>query len=134
VGLSEVILLDTHVILWLSKFPERLTQAATEAIVEARTSSGIGIAAVSLVEIAQLATRKRVELDRPLDTYLHEIGSRFVVKHITVPVAIASTQFADPYPRDPIDRLIGATALVEGISLVTADERIRASGQVRTIW
>ena len=38
------------------------------------------------------------------------------------------------YPKDPADRIIGATALVEGISLVTADEDIRKSKALRTIW
>jgi PIN domain nuclease of toxin-antitoxin system len=38
------------------------------------------------------------------------------------------------YPKDPADRIIGATALVEGLSLVTADRAIRNSRAVPTIW
>lgn len=57
-----------------------------------------------------------------------------VVKEITPEIAALSTQFPDDYPRDPADRLIGATARAEGLSLVTRDEEIRASPLVRTIW
>jgi PIN domain nuclease of toxin-antitoxin system len=38
------------------------------------------------------------------------------------------------YPKDPADRVIGATALVEGMRLVTADREIRRAKVVRTIW
>jgi hypothetical protein len=38
------------------------------------------------------------------------------------------------YPKDPADRIIGATALVEGLFLLTADRGIRRSKAVRTIW
>lgn len=38
------------------------------------------------------------------------------------------------YPNDPVDRIIGATALVEDIPLVTADREIRKSRVVPTIW
>ena len=36
--------------------------------------------------------------------------------------------------KDPADCLIGATALVEGLSLVTADKEILKSRAVPTIW
>jgi PIN domain nuclease of toxin-antitoxin system len=38
------------------------------------------------------------------------------------------------YPKDPADRIIAATALVEGLSLITADREIRRSKVVHTIW
>jgi PIN domain nuclease of toxin-antitoxin system len=38
------------------------------------------------------------------------------------------------YPRDPQDRLIGETALLEGLALITADEHIRGCDVVPTIW
>ena len=53
---------------------------------------------------------------------------------ITPEIAALATQFPDDYPRDPADRLIGATARAEGMTLVTRDERIRRSSLVRTVW
>jgi PIN domain nuclease of toxin-antitoxin system len=37
-------------------------------------------------------------------------------------------------PRDPADRIIGATAIVEGMLLVTADKQIRQAKVAETIW
>jgi PIN domain nuclease of toxin-antitoxin system len=53
---------------------------------------------------------------------------------ITAEVAAIAIQFSDDYPKDPADRLIGATALSEGIVLVTRDERIRNYDRLKTIW
>ncbi len=33
-----------------------------------------------------------------------------------------------------MDRIIAATAMAEGIPLITADQRIRRSGTAKTIW
>ena len=49
-------------------------------------------------------------------------------------IAALATQFPEDFPRDPADRLIAATARAEGLTLVTRDERIRASALVRTVW
>ena len=49
-------------------------------------------------------------------------------------VAALAAQFPDDYPRDPADRLIGATARAEGLPLVTRDEQIRRSNLLETIW
>jgi PIN domain nuclease of toxin-antitoxin system len=45
-----------------------------------------------------------------------------------------ATQLPADYSRDPCDRLTGATALAEGISLTTKDAKIRRSKQVKIIW
>jgi len=56
------------------------------------------------------------------------------VRPLTPEIAALATQFPDDYPRDPADRLIGATARAEGLTLVTRDERIRRSPLIRTVW
>ncbi len=43
-------------------------------------------------------------------------------------------ELPESYPKDPVDRVIGATALIEDISLITADREIRKAGAVPTIW
>lgn len=35
---------------------------------------------------------------------------------------------------DPADRLIGATALLQGAPLITADARLRALSDLETLW
>jgi PIN domain nuclease of toxin-antitoxin system len=133
-GLPQVILLDTHVVIWLADESNRISSAATKAIQDARADAGLMISSVTLFEIAYLTQRGRISIDSSIEVFLEAIEQRLVIKPITVPVAIAATRFSDPYPRDPMDRLIGATAFIEGIPLVTADERIRRAGQLQTIW
>jgi PIN domain nuclease of toxin-antitoxin system len=49
---------------------------------------------------------------------------------ITQEIAVRSVQFQKPYPNDPQDRIIGATALVEGIRLLTHDKLVVKSDLV----
>jgi PIN domain nuclease of toxin-antitoxin system len=53
---------------------------------------------------------------------------------ITPEIVARAVSLPESYPRDPQDRLIGATALVEGIQLVSHDRLIRKSGIVPVIW
>jgi PIN domain nuclease of toxin-antitoxin system len=53
---------------------------------------------------------------------------------ITAAIAAATTRLPASYPRDPADRIIGATALVHGATLITADQRIRKFKSIRTLW
>ena len=57
-----------------------------------------------------------------------------MVLPITGNVALQAFELPADYPNDPVDRIIGATALVEDIPLITADREIRKSGAVPTIW
>ena len=65
---------------------------------------------------------------------LRENKDRFVILPITANIALQAFELPPGYPKDPADRIIGATALVEDIPLVTADREIRRSKAVPTIW
>jgi PIN domain nuclease of toxin-antitoxin system len=56
------------------------------------------------------------------------------VSALTAEVCHRASELPLTVPTDPCDRLIVATALTLGCPLVTADERIRASRSVETIW
>ncbi|MBV8708037.1 MAG: type II toxin-antitoxin system VapC family toxin [Acidobacteriaceae bacterium] len=130
-----MILLDTHIVIWLLADPSRLSQVAVHAIQIARTSgNGLAISSLTLFEIAQLISRSRIQVDVPLELFIQDVEARFVVKPVTSRTVILSAQLSATYPRDPIDRLIGATALAEGMPLVTADQKIRNAPDVQTIW
>ncbi len=76
----------------------------------------------------------RVVIDKPLDVYLTFVESVFNIVPINGRIAERSMQFGKTYPKDPADRLIGATAIVLGATLVSKDGLIRASGEVNCIW
>jgi PIN domain nuclease of toxin-antitoxin system len=129
-----MILLDTCVVAWMASEPEKLSRPASEAIRNASSTGGIAIAAITLWELAQLMTAGRLRITGAVDAFVEEIAGRMAVIPISPKIAVLGTRFSTPYPRDPSDRLIGATAIAEGIALVTKDREIRNSGQVRTIW
>jgi PIN domain nuclease of toxin-antitoxin system len=130
-----VILVDTHVVVWLVLDAERVSAKARSAISEARKSAnGLAISGVSLLELATLASKGRIQLNTSLESFLQEIESRFIVLPISGRVCARAMALPATYPKDPADRIIGATALVEGLSLVTADREIRRSRALQTIW
>jgi len=130
-----LILLDTHVVLWLAADEVRLSRKAKAAIDEARRAdSGLAISDFTLYELSTLFRKKRIALTISPESFLSEVERRFIVLPITRPVCLETLAFPPDYPKDPADRIIGATAVVEGLSLVTADRAIRESGVVPTIW
>jgi PIN domain nuclease of toxin-antitoxin system len=131
-----LILLDTHVWLWLATSPHRLSSAATSAIQAASSSGGVAIASVSLIELAVLMSRGRLQLEGSPEMLLPVLIERTgaIVKDITPAIAAFVTHGPDAAGFDPVDRLLVATARVEGIPLVTRDRKLRAQHVVQTVW
>ena len=129
-----MILLDTHVVIWMASDPGKLSRTAGDAIRKASREGGIAISAMTLWELAWLMTNGRLDITGTVEAFVEEIAARTAVRPITPKIAVLATQLPDTYPGDPCDRLIGATALVEGVALVTKDRNIRSSKQVKTIW
>jgi PIN domain nuclease of toxin-antitoxin system len=130
-----VILVDTHVVAWLAFDQDQISRKARSAIDHARKSAdGLAISDITLLELATLASKGRIRLDISLESFLQEVASRFVVLPISGRACALAMGFPASYPKDPADRIIGATALVEGLSLLTADREIRRSRTVQTIW
>lgn len=130
-----MILLDTHILIRLLIAPETLSPKAKKAILAVRKSTvsksaPLAISAISLWEIAWLAENKRIDIDVSVDSFVKKCASYVQVLPITGEIAVRSVQFPKSYPNDPQDRIIGATALVEGIPLLTNDKRIVKSGLV----
>jgi PIN domain nuclease of toxin-antitoxin system len=125
-----MILLDTHILIWLLIAPENLAPKAKKVILAARKSGPLALSAISLWEMAWLAQNKRIDVDVSVDSLVKKCASYVQVLPITPEIAVRSVQFPKSYPNDPQDRIIGATALVEGIRLLTHDKRIVKSGLI----
>ena len=130
-----MILVDTHVVVWLAFDQVRLSRNARAAIDDARQNGdGLAISDITLLELAILSNRRRIRLDIGLEAFLSEVEARFIVLPITGRACARVLSLPAAYPKDPADRIIAATALVEGLSLLTADRAIRRSRALRTIW
>jgi PIN domain nuclease of toxin-antitoxin system len=130
-----LILLDTNVVLWLAFEPERISKTAAMAIREERKiAEGLAVSSITLLEIAVLTTKNRVTLDLALEVFLRDIESNFAIMGITSRACARIPELPAGCPKDPADRIIAATALAEGMALVTADREIRRIKELRTVW
>ncbi|MGB0005805.1 MAG: type II toxin-antitoxin system VapC family toxin [Candidatus Sulfotelmatobacter sp.] len=130
-----MILLDTHVVIWLADDVTRISKRAEAAIVRARQDGdGLAISAITLLELAMLSSKGRIQLKVSLESFMSNVEARFLVLPITGRICVQAFDLPTNYPKDPVDRIIGATGMVEGLSLVTADRVIRNSRVLTTVW
>ncbi len=127
------VLLDTHVVQWWSAEPARLSPAAADAI---EASNELAVSAISWFELAWLAKHERIELSRPVHTWLMEIAQDVRTVGITPAIADAATALPSTFPGDPADRIIYATAIEHGWRLLTKDQALRSHRHPseRTVW
>ena len=128
-----MIVLDTHAWIWWVSEPSRLGRSARGHIERAKT---IGVPAICCLEVAVLAARRRISLDRPTLDWLRDALDQPLVEllPVTAAVAVKAADLPAMLPGDPADRLIVATAVLESATLVTKDERLRGFAGVRTVW
>lgn len=129
-----MILLDTHALVWAVEGSDKLSRPAASAIRRARLQGGVAISAITLWELAFLLSKGRIRVYGTLETSLRLLLEDVVIRPITPEIAALAAQFPEDYPGDPGDRLIGATARAEGLTLVTRDENMRRSPLIKTIW
>ena len=131
-----MIVLDTHVILWDALVPERLSELARKTIVQANENDGLIICDISLWEIAMLLQKGRVQVDVDSQTFINLLlqANKSRVLATSPQIAVLAAQFPAEINKDPADRLIAATALVENATLITANRNLRAAGLIPTLW
>ena len=129
-----MLLLDTHVVLWVAQVPDMLSKQAYDALRKMHETDALAISDKRLWELAMMVSREHVKVKGPMRDFLEEVEKHFRVLPITASIAERSMQFSPGYPKDPSDRIIGATALVHSLQLVTANKKIRQSGEVPCIW
>jgi PIN domain nuclease of toxin-antitoxin system len=130
-----VIQLDTHSLIWLSLQPEKLSADAKAAIEESvQSEEKIVISVMTLWEVAQLVMRGRIFLRVPLETFLKTIEENYEVLPLNRFIAIEAARLPASFPKDPMDRLITATARWANLTLITADRAILSSNACRLLW
>jgi PIN domain nuclease of toxin-antitoxin system len=130
-----VILLDSHVLLWMLIQPELLSSRAVAAIRTALADQqDLAVSVVSIYELARAIARGRVSTVIAPEDFLRRAEAYVTILPIVPDIAIAAAQLPADFPSDPFDRIIAATAMAHRAALITADDRIRRSRALRTIW
>jgi PIN domain nuclease of toxin-antitoxin system len=130
-----MIVMDTHVWFWSLTEPENLSKAALNLIQRTKPDQRT-VASISVWEFAMLVARGRIELkitaEQWLDYAVHKTGLR--VLDLTPKAAVESCELPGDFHKDPADRIIVATARINGATLVTKDQKILDYPHVKSIW
>ena len=131
-----MIVLDTHALVWWVSGSGRLSVRAKRAIDQSLRRSPAIVSTISMLEIVTAVRRGRLQLGSPLDQWLTDLHALPELEFHPVGAQIAELagSFDEATFGDPADRIIVATALTLRAKLVTADELLRASPSVVTVW
>ena len=126
------LLLDTHAFWWMVHDDPQLSSVARGAIAD--PANDVLCSDVSAWEIAIKSSLGRIAVPGPVDAwFLQHLGAADVQRWpITLP-AVARVRDLPWHHRDPFDRLLAATALTEGLSVVSCDACFDGYG-VRRVW
>jgi len=125
-------LLDTNA--WIRLFSQpALLSAQARAILSAEAS--LGLSDISLWEVSQLHYKGKISFSQPLGDWLllATPANLIVVLPVNVDIAIQAYSFSPQLHGDPADRLISATAVNHGLTLVTSDHLLIAHPQIPTL-
>lgn len=119
------LLLDTHTFLWFVAGNRRLSGNVREKIAD--TTNPAFISAASLWEIAIKISTGKLVMEEPFDTFITQQLQLNEIEILPITFAHIVRVAALPFHhRDPFDRLLVAQALVEGLSIVSADPLLDA--------
>jgi PIN domain nuclease of toxin-antitoxin system len=128
---EKVLVLDTHVWLWLVGGAEPLRRPVLSAVEGAARRGRIRVSAISVWEVAMLQAKGRIRLAKDCLAWVGEAlaapGTSLVP--LTPEIAVESSRLPGTFHGDPADRILVATARLLGATLLTRDERILAYGK-----
>ena len=125
-GSRHLILLDTHVLIWLDQDDQRLGPETNRLIDTGLAAARLAVSAITFWEVALLVAKGRLALASSAMAWRRDVLGHGMVE---LPVDGAGGVRAAELPAfhaDPADRFIVATALAHDATLLTADERILA--------
>ncbi len=127
------VLLDTHVWIWAVEAPESLGRRTT-ALLETAGNS-LAVSTMTVLEIARLIFLRRVQLGEEAAEWMADaqraLGVMFM--DLTSDVAAAAYDLPGNFHKDPVDRVLVATARLHDLTLVTADDLILDYRQVKSL-
>jgi PIN domain nuclease of toxin-antitoxin system len=117
------LLLDTHIWLWSTLEPHRLSRRVDKALAD--PANELWLSPVSVGELIVLLRKGRITLPSDVAEWVAKSMADLQLTEapLTVDVALAIASINFPHG-DPADHFLAATAKVFGLTLVTADEHL----------
>lgn len=119
-----MLLIDTHVLIWLKDKPHHIGIEAASRLDSAMAAGEVWLSAISFWEIGMLVRRRKIEITVPLARWRADLAARTIVEVPIDGLTAARAGELDWEHGDPADRIIVATAMRLGLSLLTADRKI----------
>lgn len=128
-----MILLDTHIWIWLVTKDPQLANPIKE-VIEKHINAGLGLSVISCWEVSKLVERGRISFSMPITEWMEQALAYPGIQllELTPRIAIESTELPGVFHRDPADQIIVATARVHDLPLLTVDTKILKYLHVKT--
>ena len=128
-----MILLDTCALIWLVSDQKKFSKKALNKIED---SAGVlFISAISAFEIGQKYRRGLLTLPFAPDEWFSKALAWHQIECIPINHTIALTACdLPPIHKDPADRIIIATAMLQGYKLITPDQHISSYPEAEVFW
>ena len=119
-----MLILDTHVLIWMVEGSSRLGKSALKRIDEALAIGQLGVATISFWETAMLVEKGRISIQTDLEIWRTELLQAGIIEIPLVGTTAIRAGKLLSFHGDPADRMIVATAIENSAELMTADDKI----------
>ena len=119
-----MLLLDTHVLIWLDEGNSRLGKIALQTIIESLSTGQLGVATISFWEVAMLIEKQRLTMQTELSVWRSDLLRTGLLEIPLLGTSAIRASQLELFHGDPADRMIVATAIENGATLITADTKI----------
>jgi PIN domain nuclease of toxin-antitoxin system len=128
------VLLDTCAIIWAVSMSKKLSKKARSVIEDPEAE--IFYSPMSCAEVAWGVQRKRIVIDRHWKLWFRHYVELNGWQCVPIDLDIVEEAYSlpEPFHSDPVDRLIVATARLQGLQVMTADQKILLYPHVQTVW
>lgn len=125
--MNNGLLMDTHTWLWFAVPDRRLKPPGRQAIENAITDGALRISIMSIWEISLLEAAGHIHLGMPIEEWLEKALQLPGLQCLPLapPVILDAHRLPGTFHRDPIDRLLVASARIHDLALLTEDRKIR---------
>lgn len=129
-------ILDTHTWIWWNMHPRKLSVKVRSLIASPKLYEYLLLSAISPWEFSKLLEKKRIGISCNPEEWINQALEMPKLRLVPLSPVIAyrSTVLPQPFPGDPADQIIVATAREENATVLTKDKNIRQYKHVRTLW